>query len=240
MIQQISDWLKKYGIYILLFIGLMLIAFLFGKCSAKQERSQQIANLAAARDSINESYVVIGGLKYQVSTRDAIIITKDESIQVGLLEQERLKKLNIKYVVTNAELQGVIKIQRDSLKLVPGTEIISVKDTVGIFHDYTKIPFILIDFSNEWLTLSAGMNKDRTAWYKSLTPLKGIMTIGYQKSGFLKTKPIGIFTSKNPYLTINQMDILIVQEKPKWYSKWWVPVLGGAVGIEVVRIFLIK
>jgi hypothetical protein len=221
-------------------IGLILIAFICGKCSTNKERSQQIANLAASRDSINESFVIINGLKQQVSTRDAIILTKDEAIQVGLLEQERLKKLHLKEIVTNSELQGTIEILKDSLKLLPGTKIITIRDTTGIPSEFLSIPFTLLNEKTKWLSLSAGLDSSDFAWYKLNVPVSGEMTIGYMKTGFLKTKPVGIFTSENPYLVINQMDITIIKDKQKWFQKWWVHALGGVIAIESARILLTK
>jgi hypothetical protein len=231
---------KKNIILICSVIGLILIAFVFGKCSTKKERSQQIANLAASRDSITQSLITINGLKNSVSTRDAIIVTKNEAIKVGLLEQERLKKLHLKEIVTNTELQGRIKILKDSLSLPPGTKIITVKDTDGIYMDYMRIPFTILNEKTKWLTLSAGVRMDKTAWYNLEVPLSGEMTIGYQKTGFLKTKPVGIFTSENPNLIINQMDITIIQEDKKWFDKWWVHAIGGAAVFEGARILLTK
>jgi hypothetical protein len=231
---------KQNIILICAVIGLILVSFIFGKCSTKQERSQQIANLAASRDSINESFVVINGLKHQVSTRDAIILTKDEAIKVGLLEQERLKKLHLKEIVTNTELQGRIEILKDSLKLLPGTTIITIRDTTGLPSEYLRIPFKLLDEKTKWLSLSAGLDSSDLAWYKLSVPVSGEMTIGYMKTGFLKTKPVGLFTTENPNLVINQMDITIIQDKKKWFDKWWVHALGGAVAIEGARILLTK
>jgi hypothetical protein len=230
---------KKPFIYFCLFLGLLLIAFFLGKCSTKKERSQQIANLAASRDSITASYIVINGLKYQVSARDAIILTKEEAIKVGLLEQERLKKLHLKEIVTNTELQGHIDILRDSIKLLPGTKIIRIKDSSGM-GNYIKIPLTLFNERTKWLSLSVGLDSMAFSWYNLSVPITGTMTIGYMKTGFLKTKPVGIFTSENPYLMINQMDITIIQEKQKWFQKWWVHAIGGVVAFEGVKYILIK
>ena len=79
------------------------------------------------------------------------------------------------------------------------------------------------------------MNANRTAYFGMSVPVSGTMTIGYKKAGFLKTKPVGVFTSPNPYLQINNMDILIVQERKKWYQYWYVHALGGIIVWESVK-----
>lgn len=240
MVKQVSDWLKKYGIYILLFIGLLLVAFLFGKCSTRSERSQQISNLIAARDSVKQSYVVIDGLKTSVYEQNALILSQKDALAAGIIERDYLKALKLKTLVANAELNGSIKVLRDSLKLVHGTTIITVKDTSGLSNDYIKIPFTLLDENDKNINLLAGMNINKTSYFSLMVPFNGTISIGNKRSGFLKTTPVGIFTTDNPYIKVNAMDVLIVKEPDKWYNKWWIHAIGGIVAFEGVRILLTK
>ena len=202
---------------------------------SKQERQNSTANLIAVRDSVDNYIIEVNGLKLAVSEKDAVILSEKEAKEAAILEAKRLKALHIKEVVTNMELQGTIKILRDSLKLKPGTIIVTIKDTTGISHDYVKIPFTLLDVSEKHLTLKAGMNASKTAYFGLTVPISGTMTIGYKKTGFLRTKPVGVFTSDNPYLHIDNMDILIVQERKKGYNYWYVHALAGVVVWETAR-----
>lgn len=216
---------KIYWLVLILIAGTLIGAW-YG---SKEERKTSTANLIAARDSIDRYVIEINGLRQTVSEKDALVLSEKEAKEAAILERDRLKALHIKEVVTNTELQGTIKILRDSLKLKPGTVIITVKDTSGISRDYVRIPFTLLDIKEPYLNLNAGMNANRTAYFGMSVPVSGTMTIGYKKAGFLKTKPVGIFTSPNPYLQINNMDILIVQERKKWYQYWYVHALAGIV-----------
>lgn len=236
----IIAFIKKWLPIAAIIVGLLLISFIAGKCSTKKERATQIDNLRAARDSVYQSFVEIDGLKYTVSTKDAIILSKDDALQAQIIENERLKALHIKELVTNVELQGVIKILRDSLKLPANTVFVTIKDTSGVAREYVRLPFQLLKVSDKYITLNAGMNQNKTAWFNLSVLVTGEISIGYVRSGFLKTKPVGIFTSSNPYLTVNSMDVLIIKDDKKFYNKTWFHLIAGAVAVEGVRIFLLK
>lgn len=214
---------KTYWLVLILIAGICLGAW-YG---AKEEKKTSTANLIAVRDSLEYFKIEVNGLTLAVAEKDALVLSEKEAKEAAILEAEKLKALHIKEVVTNTELQGTIKILRDSLNLKPGTVIITVKDTSGITHDYVKIPFTLLNVSEKYLTLNAGMNANKMAFFKLSVPVSGTMTVGFKKSGFLKTKPIGAFTSDNPYLHIDNMNVLIVQERKKWYNYWYVHALAG-------------
>jgi hypothetical protein len=238
----LAFWLKiKKGVIIAgLILACLTISFLLGKCSTREERDTILGNLIAARDSVKQSFVTIEGLNYTVTTKDAIILSKEDALKVQILENERLKALHIKELVTNAELTGVVHRQDSLLKLPPNTVFITIKDTSGVARDYVRIPFQLLKINEKFLSLNAGMNQNRTAWFDLQVPVSGEMSIGYVKAGFLKTKPVGIFTSQNPYLKINSMDILIVKEDKHFYNKTWFHMLAGAVIFEAGHQLLIK
>jgi hypothetical protein len=231
------------NLYLIAFaIGLIAAAFFVGKCSNKADNQTALNNLIASRDSVKQSYVTIDGLKNTVFTKDAIILTKDDALKSQILENARLKALHIKDVVTNTELTGQIRILRDSLKLPVEPVYITIKDTSGVTHDYIRIPFQLIKTHETYLNLDAGMNKNKTAWFDLSVPVTGELSVGYIGTGFLrlKQKPVGIFTSKNPYLTITDMDVLIIKENKKFYQKTWFHMLGGIVLFEGTRLLLTK
>ena len=231
--------MKKYISLFGLFLALLSIAFLAGKCSTKKERSQQIANLAASRDTIKANSIVIAGMKTLVFQKDAMILTERQAKEAGILEIERLKKLRIKDVITQADLQGRIRILRDSLKLPPEVQFVTIKDTSGVTRDYVRVPFILLDSTDKYISIRAGMNQNRTAFYDVSVPLSGQMTIGYQRDGLFKVKPVGVFSTTNQHLTVNQMDIAIFEEDKKIYQKTWfkigIAILGWEAGKRLIK-----
>ena len=227
--------MKKYLSLFGLFLALLSAAYFAGQWSTKKERLQQTANLAASRDSVLALSYEIDGLKTLVFQKDAIILTEKQAKEAGILEIERLKKLRMKDVITQADLQGRIRILRDSLKLPPEVQFVTIKDTSGITRDYVRVPFTLLDSTDKYISIKAGMNKNRTAFYDVSVPISGEMTIGYQRDGLFRTKPVGVFSTTNEHLTVNQMDILIIEEQKKWYQKWWAHALFGITVFETGR-----
>jgi hypothetical protein len=232
---------QKIIVYTCLGVLFLCIAYIAGRCSTRQERKVAIDNLIAARDSVKHSYITIGGLENQVFEQNAVILSKDDAIKSGFLEQQRLKKLHIKELITNVELTGRIKILEDSLSLPPDVKYITIKDSSGITNDYLRIPFVLLNIHRkDSVNLIAGLNKDRRAYWKLDIPFSAVMSVGYQKDGFLKTKPIGIFTTTNPYVHIDKMDVVIVKKSEKWFQKWYTPVGIYAVGREIIGLIFKK
>jgi hypothetical protein len=226
----------------LFIVGAIVIAiaasFILGKCSTKAERDNAVNNLIAARDTVHASVVTINGLTTYVSDQQAVILTQKEALKASELEKEALKKLHLKDVVTNTQLAGEVKVLRDSITILPTVVTITVKDTSGISHDYIRIPFTLLDENGKDLHLLAGMNLNKTAYFSLAVPFRGTMTVGYKKSGLFKTTPVGIFTSTNPYIHINDLNTVIIQQPKPWYNNFWVHVGIGAAAALTAQHFL--
>lgn len=217
------------------------IAFLAGRCSTRTERIQQLNNLQASHDSIKRYQVHIGQLTSSVQEKAAIILSQAQALQAGILERDRLRALHLKQVATNVQLEGVIRVLRDSLALVPQVQIITVKDTTGLSHDYIKIPFQLLSVQEPYITLMAGMRASRYAWFDLTIPLEAQVTVGWKREGWLKpSRPVGMFVTENPYVKMNNMEVLITQPQKRFVDRWWVHVLGGVMVDEGVRWVLKK
>jgi hypothetical protein len=241
MIAKIKAWIKanKTIIMAILCLLIFLLISMRSCIDLRREIIQSQGNLIAARDSVKHGTVIIAGLKNSVAEKRAIILSQQQAIDAGIIERERLKALHIEDLTANAELQGIIANLQDSLKALPGTVFITVKDTTGIGRNYVRLPFQLLNVQNKYFSLSAGMDGNKLAWYRDTTRLCGTMTLGYRKDGFFKKAyPVGVFTSPDPHLTINSMDILIVQEPKKWYQKTSVHMGAGALIFESFKYIL--
>lgn len=236
----IIAFIKKWFPVALGFILLVTISFIAGKCSTRSERKQSQGNILALQSEIKQTEVVIQGLKNTVFERDAVILDQSDAIKLGIIERERLKKLHLSELITNTELSGTIQILRDSLKLPASTVFVTIKDTSGVSREYVKIPFQLLKITDKYITLEAGMNLNRTAYYNLSVPFSGEISVGYVRSGIFKKVPKGIFTTTNPYLTTNDMNVLIVQEKDRIYDKWYIHAGMGILVFEGLKLLLIK
>jgi hypothetical protein len=240
-------WLK--GVWIkykrpILYVGVILACFLgfyiLGRLSTRQERNAVTSNYIALQGEVKEYKVTIEGLENKVYEKDVVILSEKQAKEVGLLEIERLRKLHIKEVITNTELSGIIKRQDSLLNLLPKIEFITIKDSSGIKKNYVRYPFQLLNKHDQYLSLDAGLDSLKKAWFKLSTPFVGKIIVANVKSGFLKITPKGIFTTTNPYIMIDTMNVLIVKEPDKIWNKTWFHIGAGAVLIEGIRLLLTK
>jgi len=230
--------MKKVFLYVCLAAAMVAIAFFIGRCSSGALRKQQTGNLIAARDSVAHSVVEINSLQNYVATKNALILTQADAIKAGIVEREKLKALHLKELVTNADLTGIIKILRDSLKLPPEIQFVTIKDTSGSYLA-VRVPYQW-KYTDKFVSLTTGIRLNKLGYFDLAVPFSGTMSIGYVRSGFLKTKPVGLFTSENPYLVINNMDILIVQDKKNLFQRTWFHMLMGGAIVETANILLRK
>jgi len=220
IIKKYKFWVLGAGVLIIILVGM----YFAGRLSTKKERDLSKQNLAAMQDSVKTYKIKVKGLVLQVFEKDALILTKNDAIKLGLIEKEYWRKLHLSALVANVKLEGELKAAQDSLALPPEVKFITVNDSSGIARDYVKIPFTLLAIKDPYLNLGAGMNVDRTAWYKLDIPIVGTVTIGYKGK-----KAVGVFTTENTLLNITNMNIVIVPYKSKWYESKWISAAAGFV-----------
>lgn len=231
---------KKTIWLILAFLCVLSIGYFAGCNRLRKERGLNVANIIAIRDTVKHYSVEIDGLENSVAEKNAIILSQTDAIKAGLIERDLLKKLHISDLVTNTSLTGTIKVLRDSLNLPPNTIFITIKDTSGKYNDYVKVPFQLLNVNEKYLSLDAGMRINRKAYFNLSVPFTGQISVGYKKTGLFKTTPVGIYTSDNPYIHINSMDVLIIEDKKGLFTKWWFHALFGGAIVETANILLKK
>lgn len=222
--------------WILIGVVTALMMFGVGRCSTRAERRQLFHNVQALNDTVHHYQITLQSLQYEVSQQSAVILTQRQALEAGLLEREQLKALHMKAVNTNVSLQAEIHVLRDSLKALPQTIFITVKDTTGIAAHYVKIPFTLLNVQESYLQLSAGMTVNRNAWFDLTIPVsKFDVTVGWQRDGWFRLKPVGTVVTDNPYITVKQMEVTVIDRPKKWYDRKWLYVVGGVMIDEGVR-----
>jgi hypothetical protein len=226
---------KKPVLYLGLILALLSLFYLLGRISTLRERKQAISNQIALIGEIKESKITIEGLENTVWEKDAVILSEKQAKEAGLLEIERLKKLHLKEVITNTELTATVHRQDSLLKLPPNTVYITIKDSSGIKRDYIRIPFVLLNEHDKYISLDVGIDTAKSSYYKLEIPFAGSVSVGYVKSGFLKSTPKGIFITENPFITVNNMEVLIVKEPDKFWNKTWFHALAAITGWEAIK-----
>jgi hypothetical protein len=177
-------------------------------------------------------------LRNSVYEKNAIILSQDESIKAGIIERDRLKALHLKDLITNTDLSGTIQILRDSLKLPASVQFITIHDSSGTYP-VVRLPYEW-PYSDKYVTLTTGIRANKIGYFSLSVPFSGTISVGYVRSGLFKTTPKGIFTTENPYIKVNSMKVLIVEEPKRFYDKFWFHALCGGIIVEGANILFKK
>lgn len=163
----------------------------------------------AYQDSISTYKVRINGLEETVAQQGVIILSQRDAIKTGLLERERLRKLNIKTVRENTELKAKINVLKDSLALPHETEVVYV-NTQDTSFNALKLPATLSYYDN-YLKLKVDIKKDM--WdFESLSVVPLNLTVGGSKV---------VVTTPNPYVKITDIKTVVVPQKVKLKDRRW-------------------
>lgn len=190
--------MNKKTLLFLLIEALVFIGILFGMKSCdntKLDLSEQ--NYKAAKDSIETLCLSNGDLLYEKS----LYILKEKDLLNELeITKEELKELKKKVgdpvVITKIESQ----IKYDT--------IYTTKDSI-IYAPDSTIQQIKFQYNDEWLALEGETNIDNN---QSKTQINNINVPVPLKVGI--TEDYNFFaTSSNPYLTITDIEGVIVQDK---------------------------
>ena len=211
-----------------LVIGMVVLAFV----AISKENKNMLNNIKILNDTLLSYQVKVKGLEEIVTQRDAVILSEKQAKEAGLLEVERLRALNIKSLQTNVQLTSQIHILRDSIKsILPDTVFITTIDSIGNKKEYLQLPFTLLNIREEDLMLRAGMYTNRETWLDLTIPLSGEVTVGRQKKSFLKSDYVGIFSTTNPYIVTNDIQVVMVDSKKWWNNPWLVGGIGMTGGL---------
>lgn len=215
--------MKKY--IILAVAILIIVAAIFSYFAVRKSNRVAINNLIALQDSVKHYKLKVHDLELNIAEKKALILTKNDAIKAGLIDKEYWRKLHMSTLATNVSLEAEIKAMADSLAVKPNTVFIKVKDTTGVYADYVKLPFVLLDIKSKDLNLTAGMHANKTAYYDLGIPIIGTITVGYKDR-----KPVGVFATDNKLFNVTNMTIIVVPSKKPWHEKWY---LSGSLGFAL-------
>ena len=178
----------------------------------------------------------------EIAVQKAIVLRKQDAIEAGLLREERLKELNMKSVEENVKLTTRVEVlEREASFVKP--PVIIYKDTsynnVDSTLRYIQIP-TSIKYEDKWANLYATVDYPKSMFDTISFISVPEITLGWQKQGFLKrAERTVIYTNENPYVTVLDMQNVIIEEPKKWWQTDVAKVSAGIVAFELVRNLLI-
>jgi len=222
----------KVDIKTAIIIGLLVTIGLYvlGGVKPRQDRERLSAALVSARDTIRMQTITIKGLELRVFDKNAIILTMQESIQLGYVEREELRKLHLKALNSVTRLEAKIDAILDS---VPTTGQVIYVPVDAVTAPAIKLPF---DFAKEtqYTSLTGGFDIDgnMSARVTMLAPLDIYIGLD-RKSKVVESK----VTSPNPDLQITSLrSVQVIVPPQRWWEKPWLgQVAAGVIGYTVGR-----
>ena len=224
-----------------LLIPVVIIAVLI---FAQVRQSKQYRETVHALDSTSIAFETYR-LKTDelVSRQTAIVLAQEDAIALGFVEQERLEKLNLKRIAGNVKLQEKITMLEKELAFVK-EPVVVYRDTSYEGRDvtlkYLEVPTSL-SYSDKWMnlyaTIDVPVSRIDTIGFLSIPEI----TLGWERQGFLKKQKRTVFyTNENPYVTVVDMQNVIIEKPKKWYQTDVAKITGGIVVFETLRFLLTK
>jgi len=217
---------------LILIVAIIGLSFLSGMLSQRGTIKSQDRTILALTDTLATTRVIIGGVSQMLSDKSTILSSKNKAIEAGLLEQNRLKVLNMQKASHIVRVEAHLAAARDSIPMRPPPgavdTLIPVENVgAGEAKNYISVPtefYVEEDFVN----LTCGIDENRLGYYDVNFPTPLVVTIGDKKTGLWKTVPTVAVTTPSPYLIVTDITPIDLRGAKKWYQK---PLTVGFVGI---------
>ena len=230
-----------------LFGGAFILLILIGGIGYLSGKRNQKAKDALITKLItqNQLYETIHVGDNEIISRQEMRIMDLETAQrANLIDLKTLREKGVKDVQTIVNLKTeVVRLTLEACyystpETIHDTTIINGTATV---KDYLRVPQPW-KFEDNWLKVT-GVVKTTGVTIDSLSSYsEPSIVLGYSTGFLKKSKPIVIFSDKNPYNIVRDMDNIVIYKKPVFYKRPWFYMLEGVavVGIGAWTINQIK
>ena len=182
--------------WLIISILALIIVVMFQDMRDSEQRLNDFKSQISKFEIGEQKYLqIIDEQGNKIAEQEQVVISQKDAIELGLLEIERLKKINSQVVVTTTTAID--------------TFFMPFKDSNSTFG-----------INTQWYSLS-GSVIDKGVSVDSLRVLnKMSVTIGLKSNGWFKAAtPSVVLTNENPYTHTSAMSNIVVVEKKKWYQK---------------------
>jgi hypothetical protein len=199
---------------------LLVIVYFSGKHTQKVLNAQ-ITMLANENQTFTN---IITKDRQHITTQDQRIVTLEMAKAALLVNIDSLKTQGIKNVQVIVKLNTEIR-RLELLASYTQPPVIIHDPSAPLQGDYLKLPAPW-GYSDDWFNIIgtigvAGVSLQRAATYSEPS-----ITLGYSKKLF-NSKPIVVFSDKNPYTIVKDMSNIVIINKPPFYKRPGFYVLEG-------------
>lgn len=237
--------LRHVVISVLVVLGLLYAVYSFMKDKMDSRVDTLSTQLYQSEQLVRNYKISVGSLRETVAETRLIVVGKDSEILNLKEERERLRALNIKNVSVIGRLEAQVNVLKDSI--VPEGPNIPAKKPWTSFlpvsggGDKPMLPLpVSYATSDEWMGMSANINSKGVAqMLLTMNPVDLNFVLGEKKTGFLRREPTAVVTTPNPYITFDQSNFAIVDNrKPATRCLLYGGVIGAGIATSVTLFLM--
>jgi len=103
-----GKWEKLISRYLQVAMALVIVFLLFRNCEKSKDYERVVRALEVSQGQVTEFEEIVGENGDYIASQEQLLLTKDEAIEAGLLEIERLKNVKSKVrVVTETKVDTI-------------------------------------------------------------------------------------------------------------------------------------
>mgnify|MGYP006269806799 CR=1 FL=1 len=227
----------KKGIPYLIF-ALILLALIWKSCEDARDRDRLISQLSEYQLKQKAFEVKRRDDSSTLAIQSQTILSEKEAIALGLLELEK----EMKQVQSQVKQQATTTIVEKQIPFIPD----GYADTSGLVRnehgevirkDSIAVP-TRFQLEEKWFKVDGYVKKDGLKIDSLKIPNKTVVSIGYQKAGFLNLSkdPVVMVKNENPYVNVQGVDNVIIKNKrPFWKNPLFTIGIGVALGQLIIK-----
>jgi len=218
---------------IILLIAALLLSGFYHIRSKKQLKSYE----RVFSDTLSFFENNLKKLNDSVYQQKQVIISLENAVKLGLIDNNKIKNENWKLITHNIKLEEQIVIFQDSVSYTNEPDIITISDDT-LNRQYMRVPLNFKE-DNEFYSISGTVIPRCVLFDKISIYSYPEITIGWKKEGlFKKQEPVVTYYNRNPYSTLKSMDAITIEpRKPRWYESkvfWFLAGFGSAYTLDAV------
>jgi hypothetical protein len=223
--------------------GIIFLILLFGLTYLSGKHNQKVKDtLITQLTNENQNFAIIHtGDNEIISRQEQRIVDLEIAEKANLIDLKVLRAKGVKDIQTVIDLKT--EIARLKLEASYNTPPEVIHDTIKVngistIKDYLRVP-LAWNFSDKWLKID-GIVKTTGVTIDSLFSYsEPSIVLGYSTGFLKKSKPIIVFSDKNPYNIVRDMSNVVIYKKPPFYKRPGFYVLEG-VGVTILGSWVIK
>jgi hypothetical protein len=228
--------MKKLTPYIL--FALILLALIWKSCEDARAKERLINQLSEYQLKEKAFEVKRRDDSSTLAIQGQTIMSQKDAIALGLLELEK----EMKQIQSQVKQKSTTTILEKQIPYIPD----GYADTSGLVRnengdvirkDSIAVP-TRFQLEEKWFKVDGYVKKDGLKIDSLKIPNKTVVSIGYQKAGFLNLSkdPVVMVKNENPYVSVDGLDNVIIKNKrPFWKNPLFTIGIGVALGQLIIK-----